>query len=322
MKYYDFVDKAPRIPALVVVGGDEPILADAAVERIVARLLPPEAQAMNLERLLAPEIDDPERIRESLSAMPFLAETRAVVVRECRQLKAEGRRALWRAAEEAPAGSTLVLVDLEISTGRGGKRPEPFAKLAPRSALVIETATRREDRERFARELLEGQGATFDDAAIRTLAELADLAELRSDAEKLALLGRKITAKDVAAETLTPAEAKSWTFADMLLEGKTKQALAMAYELLQEDPKAGTALCSALAAAYLSTWTIARGERLTGRMAWKQRTLGPIARRLGVERAKVGHDHSVRAFEALVTGRYDDARQLITVLVATLPKAG
>ncbi|TAM60427.1 hypothetical protein EPN52_05185 [bacterium] len=322
MKYFDFVDKEPKIPALVVIGGGEPILADAAVERIVSRLLPPESQPMNLERLLAPEVGDFERLRESLCAMPFLAETRVVVVRECHQLKVEGRRALWSVAEQAPAGSTLVLVDLEISTGRGGKRPDPFTTLAGRSALTIDTSTRREDRERYARELLAAQQATFDAAAVRALAELADLAELRSDAEKLALLGRKITAKDVAAETLTPVEAKSWTFADALLEGKTEQALAMAYELLQDDPKGGTALCSALASAYLSTWTLARGERLTGRLAWKARTLGPIARRLGVERAKLGHDHSVRAFEALVTGRYDDARQLITVLVATLPKAG
>ncbi|MDE2572570.1 MAG: hypothetical protein KGM44_08635, partial [bacterium] len=131
-----------------------------------------------------------------------------------------------------------------------------------------------------------------------------------------------ITLKDVTSETLSPTEAKSWTFADALLEGKTKQALAMAYELLQEDPRAGTALCAALAAAYLSTWTIARGDHLTGRMAWKQRTLAPIAKRIGVEKARLGHDRAVHAFEALVTGRYDDARQLITVLAATLPKAG
>lgn len=322
MRYFDFVDKEPKIPALVVIGGDEPILADAAVDRVVARLLPPEVQQMNVERLIATEVDDFERIRESLAAMPFLAETRVAVVRECHQLKAESRRALWSVAAEAPAGSTLVLVDLDISTGRGGKRPEPFAKLAGRSALVIDTTTRGEDRERFARETLTALGATFDAAAIRALAELSDLAEVRNDAEKLALLGRKVTVKDVAAETLTPTEAKSWTFADTLLEGNTRQALAMAYELLQEDPKAGTALCSALATAYLSTWTIARGERLTGRMAWKQRALAPIARKLGPERARVGHDHAVRAFEALVTGRYDDPRQLITVLVATLPKAG
>ncbi|HVA36931.1 MAG TPA: hypothetical protein VNJ51_04895 [Candidatus Dormibacteraeota bacterium] len=321
MRYYDFLDKAPGIPALVVVGGSEPVLADAAVDRIVSRLLPPEAQPMNLERLVAVEIADVQRVRESLAAMPFLAETRVVVIRDCHQLKAEARRELWSVAEETPAGSTVVLVDLEISTGRGGKRPESFVKLAPRSALVIDTTTRGEDRERFARELMAELGASAEPPAIRALAQLPDLAEIRSDGEKLALLGRKITAKDVAAETLTPAEAKSWTFADALLEGRTKEALAMAYELLQEDPRAGTALCGALAGAYLSTWTIARGERLTGRLAWKQRTLAPIARKLGVEKAKLGHDHAVRAFEALITGRYEDARQLITVLAATLPKA-
>ena len=82
MKYYDFVDKQPAIAKLVIIEGVERILADRALELIIEKALPAETRDLNLDRFNAPSLEEVDRLREAVQAMPFLATSRLIVVNE------------------------------------------------------------------------------------------------------------------------------------------------------------------------------------------------------------------------------------------------
>ncbi|MGB8797497.1 MAG: hypothetical protein WCC70_08085, partial [Candidatus Aquilonibacter sp.] len=65
MKYYDFIDKAPKIGNLVIIEGTERALAERALEVLLDRVLPPDMRELNLERIAASEWNDAGRAREA-----------------------------------------------------------------------------------------------------------------------------------------------------------------------------------------------------------------------------------------------------------------
>src|ERR1700758_1353568 len=132
MRYYDFVDKQPKIGNLVIVEGTERVLAEGALEILLDRMLPPDMRDLNLERFPASEWTDAGRVREAANAMPFLADRRVVGVTDAQTLKAQPRRDLWDAAQEVPDGNTLIILDLLAPRTQ---RPQPFGALAGRAAL-------------------------------------------------------------------------------------------------------------------------------------------------------------------------------------------
>ena len=138
MRYYDFVDKAPAIPGLVVVEGDEPLLSQRAIDAILERLLPPDVRALNADIFDGPTSEAVgQKVADAVNAMPFLAERRVVVVRNAHLMRAQPRRELWEAAQNVPAGNTLVLEDL--APPRKTVAYEAFGQLAGRKGLRIDT---------------------------------------------------------------------------------------------------------------------------------------------------------------------------------------
>jgi DNA polymerase III delta subunit len=93
VKYYDFIDKSPKIGSLVVIEGTERALAERALDALLDRLLPVDMRDLNLERIAAAEWTDAGRAREAVSAMPFLADRRVVVVSDAQTLRAQPRSA-------------------------------------------------------------------------------------------------------------------------------------------------------------------------------------------------------------------------------------
>ncbi|MBV8602686.1 MAG: hypothetical protein JO359_14060, partial [Candidatus Eremiobacteraeota bacterium] len=252
----------------------------------------------------------------AVTAMPFLAERRLVVVRGCGTLRAQQRRELWTIAESVPEGNTLVLEDL--AAVRRGAKPDSFASLAGRSALRIDTTPNADARHRFVQETLNALGATAEPRVIATLASSeADLAAVRTDLEKLALSGGKIAFAQLEAETLATVDPKAWQYAAALVEGRAAEALAVAAEMFERDARsAAVPLLAALAAEYDLIWQILEGAELEPRLRWRAGKLGPVARRLGELRARRGFDLAVRGFEALVTGRSDDPRVVVEMVTA------
>ncbi len=321
MKFYDFLDKSPKIDGLVVIEGEDPILAQRALDAVLDRLLPEDMRALNCDVFDGPESESIGRAAgDAVNAMPFLADRRVVVVRNCQRLRAQPRRDLWAVAESVPDGNTLVLEDL-FSPAKKTK-PEPYGQLAGRRALRIDTTPNADVRERFVRETLEALGAKAQPRVITILAESdADVGSIRNDLEKLALLGRTITVADLERESLSVEDPKAWQYAAAVVEGRPDEALAIAFELFANDPRgAAVPLASALAGEFALLWELARpgGGALPPRHRWRERTLRPIARRIGERRARYGYESAVRGFEAVVTGRIDDPRSMIELLTADL----
>jgi DNA polymerase III delta subunit len=322
VKYYDFIDKTPKVGNLVVVEGTERALADRALDVLLDRLLPADVRQLNLERIPASEWTDAARASEAASAMPFLADRRVVVVTDAQNLRAQQRRELLEVMASVPDGNTLIVMDL---LSPRSQRPEPLGAQAGRAALRIDTTANEAARARFIDELLETLGATAEPRVRSELARSeADLASVRNDLEKLALSGKKITYKALEGESLAIEDPKAYRYASALVEGNVGEALGIAHEFFANDPRgAAIPLLSALATECGLLWELARpGGELPARAKWRERILRPIAGRVGERRARVAYERAVLGVEAIVTGTAgsdpDDHRTLVERITAEL----
>ncbi len=316
MKFFEFLDKAPAIPKLVIIEGVERLFAERALASIVERTLAPHERDLNLDRFVATELASFSPIAAAAAALPFLGTARVVIVRGAHDLRAQPRRDLLAVAQAVPDGNVLVIED---AVSPASKRPEPLAKGLGRGVLRIDTTPTPDARDRFVREALAALGASAEPAALAALAQSdADLAAIRTDLEKLALNGTSITLDDVMRESLVTDDVKAYRFASAAVAGRAADALAIAHELFASDPRgAGVPLLAALAAEYGLVWEAARpGGEIPGRMRWRERELRAAARRLGERRARAGFERAVRGFEAIVTGRADDPRVIVEIATA------
>ena len=316
MKFYEFVDKPPKLGKIVAIEGTERILAERAAAAIVERLLEPGERALNLDRFVATEIESFRPVEAAVWALPFLGNCRVVFVSNVAELRADPRRALAKVAENVPDGNVLVLEDL-ISPA--SKRPEPIGKLLGRAALRVDTTASDDVRARFVRETLAELQATAEPAAVAALVRAdVDLASIRSDLEKLALGGDTITLEDVMRETIVVADVKAYKYAEAAVAGRAAKALSLAHELFSSDPRnAAIPLLVALAQEYGLVWEAARrGGVLPARAQWRERDLRGVARAIGERRARIGFERAVRGFEAIVTGKADDARTIVELATA------
>lgn len=303
----------------MIIEGTERTLADIALDTIIDRTLPDASMRdLNLERFRAVELDGMSKVADAVGAMPFLAERRVVVVTDTQSLKVAARRELWAVAQSVPDGNTLVLCDL---LSPRSPRPEPFGAMAGRTALRIDSTLNEAMRTRFVQELLQKLEAT---AEPRVIAELsssqAELSAIRNDLEKLALLKKKITYKDLEEDSLSVEDPKAYKYASALVEGRMAEALEIAADLFTSDPRgAGVPLVSALATEFGLIWELARpGGELPARAKWRERALRPAAARIGERRARAAYERAVRGFEAIVTGKIEDPRLLVEMLTAEL----
>jgi DNA polymerase III delta subunit len=324
LKFYEFLDKEPGIGNLVVIEGTERVLADRALEVILDRLLPLEVRDLNLTRFAAENLTEAASVREAVHAMPFLADRRVVVVAETQTMRSALRQDLLEVAQSVPDGNTLVLLD-QLSPR--SQRPVPFGTLAGRAALRVDTTAGEDARARFVEETLQRLAAQAEPRVVEELAHSeAGLAAVRSDLEKLALAGKRITLKDLEREALAIEDPKAYKYASALAEGRITEALAIAHESFANDPRnAAIPLLSALATECNYLWELARpGGQLPSRARWRERFLRPIARRVGERRARIAYERAVRGIEAIVTGRAgsdpDDYRALVDRISVELSK--
>lgn len=275
---------------------------------------------MNLESFTAPQPDDIGRIREALSAMPFLAASRVVIVSDAQTLKTAMRRELWAVAQAVPEGSILVIADL---LSPKAKKPEPLGSMAGRSALRVDTTANEETRARFVQETLRELGVAAEPRVIGELARsTADLSAVRSDLQKLALAGGTITFDALRQESLSIEDPKAYQFAGALIEGRTADALAVAQEMFANDRGAAVPLIYALATECGIVWEVARGGDVPARHRWRERFIRPLAKRIGEQRARRAYERCIGAFEAVVSGRSDDPQLAVEMLAAELRTLG
>jgi DNA polymerase III delta subunit len=322
LKFYDFVDKQPKLGSVIVIEGTERALAERALDLVLDRLLPADMRDLNLERFAAAEWSDAGRVREAVQAMPFLADRRVVVVTDAQTLKAQPRRDLLEVAQNVPDGNSLVILDLLAASS---KRPVPLGGELGRSATRIDTSANEAARERFVRETLAELEATAEPRVISELSNSeVELSAVRNDLQKLALGGKKITYKDLEGESLAIEDPKAYRYASALVEGKIAEAMGIANEFFANDPRgAAIPLLNALATECGLLWEMARpGGELPARHRWRERVLRPIAGRIGERRARVAYERAVRGVEAIVTGQAgsdpEDHRTLLERITAEL----
>lgn len=316
MKYYDFVDKPPQLAKVVVIEGVDRLLAERALTAVIERALPPAERDLNCDRFDATTLDSFAPVEAAVAALPFLGSARVVIVRNVHELRVDPRRALVKVAERVPQGNFLVVEDL---VSPASKRPEPIAKAFGRTVLRIDTTPSVDARERFLRETLAELGATAHPSAVAVLVDgEADLAGMRTDLEKLALGGTRISLDDVMRETLVTADVRAYRYASAAVAGHAAEALGLAHEMFSADPRgAAVPLLAALAQEYGLVWEMARpGGGLPARARWRERELRGVVRVLGERRARAGFERAVRGFEAVVTGRADDPRIVVDVATA------
>jgi DNA polymerase III delta subunit len=231
------------------------------------------------------------------------------------------RRELWDVAENVPEGNTLVICDL---LSPRSQRPQPFGAMAGRSALRIDTTANEETRTRFIEETLQALNVAAEPRVVSALAASeADLASVRNDLEKLALLGRKITYKDLEQESLTVEDPKAYQYAGALVEGRVADAMSIAREMFANDRGAAVPLIYALATECGYLWELAReGGEIPARMRWRERALRSIAMRVGEQRARRAYERAVAAFDSIVTGKVDDPELVVDMLTAELSGLG
>jgi DNA polymerase III delta subunit len=319
MKYYDFLDRTPAIGKLVIIEGVETLLAERALTAVLDRLLPAEVRELNLDTFDGTDHEQLAKIADGIVAMPFLAERRVVVVRRAHEMRAQPRRDLWEVAQTVPEGNTLVLEDLVSPTKKS--KPEPLGQLAGRAALRIDTTVNADVRERFINETLADLGVKAQARAIAALAEgEAELAAIRTDLEKLALGTKTITFADLERESLAIGDPKAYQYASALVTGRADEALAIAFDMFESDPRgAAIPLVSALATEFGLVWELARpGGEVPARHRWRERALRPLAARIGERRARFGYERAIRGFEALVTGRIEEPRLAVVLLTAEI----
>jgi len=315
VKAYEFLDSQPEIGSLVVIEGTERLLAERVRDRIISRVLSDDLRALNLSSLTIESVDDGTSIEEALLAMPFLAAQRVVIVNDAQLAKAAPRRALLELAERHGEGNLLLVIDLLAPRSA---RPHGIGAQLGKKAQRIDTTVNQEVRERFVAEQIAALGA---DAAPPVIAHLvrgeSDLASIRNDLEKLALLGRRIELADLEREMLATEDPKPYRFAGALVEGRLTDAFEILADCFEHDPRsAAMPLLNALANEYAMLWEMARpGGTLPARLAWRERSLRPIARRMGEARARAGYERALRGIEAIVTGRVGGDPEELRLLV-------
>ncbi len=316
MKAYDFLDGTPKLGSIVVIEGTDRLLADRVRDAILARELPEDIRALNYSSVIFESVDDCAQIEEAISAMPFLAARRVVLVNEVQSAKAAARRALLELAQRSTEGENLLVI-CDLLAPRS-VRPASIGSQLGRSASRIDCTVNEEMRARFVAEELAAAGVEAERQVLAHLSRTeSDLASIRNDLAKLALLGRKISLADLEEESLAVDDPKPYRFAGALVEGRVAEAFSILGDCFEHDPRnAAMPLLSALANEYAMLWEMARpGGTLPARMAWRERALRPIARRIGEVRARAGYERALRGIQIIVTGRAGGDPEDIRLLV-------
>ena len=253
--------------AVAVVVGDEELLVERAVARLVAAASVAAGQggsagAVGVAHPAGDGVHDvaggalsPGDLT-SLTAPSLFGGGSLVVIRDAHHASKDVTEELARLAAEPPPGVRLV-----VTHAGGGKGKALLASLAGSGARVIECPkiTRVADRMDFVRREFRAAGRAVDDGGVRALIDAlgSDLREIASASAQLAADTTGVIDQSVVARYYRGrAEASGFSVADRAVEGRLSDAL----ELLR------WALAVGVAPVLISSG-LAQGVRLLGRVS-------------------------------------------------------
>ncbi len=176
--------KAGRLAAVYLLHGQESLLIDRALERLLTALVDPRAADFNLELLNAAEVS-PGEVMARLAQFPLLGGRRVVAVRHLEEVDAEWREEFLTVFERPPEASHLILSARAKLDARGR-----FFKAVDNIGLVVNfNAPSEQDLLDWLATEARARGKSIEPEAEALLLTRvgANLAELSNELDKLAL---------------------------------------------------------------------------------------------------------------------------------------
>lgn len=318
----DFLAAPPQqMPSLVALFGKEYLFADAAIHAIVTSAIPDESlRDLNVDSLDGSSVKSAGDIVSRVSALPFLAQRRVVLVRATIDLKKDDRDEIVEACRDVPEHAVLVVDHSGRPARLQGRKPKDEAAAfvsGTRASLLLECALDAAAASRYIDDYAATLDVKIDADARAILADTEDAAEIKNALDKLALTTKRIRVSDIRDYAVSPQESKMWDLADAVNERQTAKALGMAREF--EDNAIGP--LQWLAGDAQVIWELSTGTRsdeyarATGQNPWRIGKLTGAARRIAPAVARRNVDITMKALEKCITGMREPVQTLQEVIV-------
>jgi DNA polymerase III delta subunit len=318
----DFLAAPPeQMPSLIALVGKEHLFADAAIHAIIARAIPDESlRDLNVDSLDGSSVKNAGDIVSRVSALPFLAPRRVVLVRGTIDLKKDDRDEIVEACRDVPEHAVLVVDHSGRPARPQGRKPKDEAAAftaGTRGAMLLECALDAAGAARFIDECVASLDVKIDPEARAILADTEDAAEIKNALDKLALTTKRIRVADIRDYAVSPQESKLWDLADAVNDRLTAKALGMAREF--EDNAIGP--LQWLAGDAQVIWELSTGTRpdeyarATGQNPWRIGKLTGAARKIAPGIARRNVDITMKALERCITGLREPVQTLEEVIV-------
>lgn len=318
----DFLASPPSSPPpLIVIYGQEHLLADRAISAIVKAAVPDETlRDLNVDSLDASSLENAGSIIGRVSALPFLAQRRVVIVRGSIDLKKDDRDAIVVACEDVPDHAVLIVDHSGRPARPQGRKPKDEAgafAAGTKGSLLLDCTLSAAEAARFVDECAAEAGVKVDSDAREMLAATEDASEIKNALDRLALTTKRVKVADVRDYQVSPQEAKLWDLADAVHDRRVDRALALAREFF--DSPVGP--LQWLAGDAQVIWELSAGARpdqyarATGQNAWRIGKLTGAARRITPAAARRNVDITMKALERCITGKREPVQTLEEVIV-------
>jgi DNA polymerase-3 subunit delta len=247
------IDKGDPGP-LCFLYGDEPYLAERAVDRLLSRLLDPGFRDFNLDIFYGNEVKG-EEVVAAANTLPMFAPHRIVLVKRASEMNAAALEYLAEYSRSPSPTTVLVMVGEKID-----QRKKFFAELKKRDFLVEFKRPYENQLPAFIRQAAESQGKKMDGEAAAMLAALSGsgLRELASQVDKLcAFVGDRdrITARDVREAASDTRIDSVFEFPNALGTRDVARALRVLTTIIR-DGESPIMLVGAIARHFRQLWSI------------------------------------------------------------------
>lgn len=303
--------------------GDEELLREEAVSRVMDAHLDPATRDFNLDHLRGPDLTA-EALASVLATPPMMAEWRVVVVREAQGLAQKAREVVESVLAAPPPGLALVLVALIPS----GSQAKFYSVLRKKAQTVdfprvepIDAPGWLIERARTAHGLeMDPDAATAMVSALGT-----DLGHLTAELGKLASFvedRRSIAVADVEALTGTVRRQDRWEWFDLVGDRRLDEALRTLPTLL-EAGESGVGLVIGMTSQLLRVAIACAGgsaaleRELKPYQRWLARRIVPQSRRWTLQEVDVALEELLRADRLLKSASLTD-RQVMEELLLRL----
>jgi DNA polymerase-3 subunit delta len=260
----------------------EPLLADRAVERLVATYVDPSVRDLTYGVFFADETDPADIVMEART-LPFLAERRVLLVRNAEWYNSDAAAGPLLEYLKSPCDTAMLL----LIASQVDKRTK-FYRACEQAGAVVECPelTDREVWERI-REETEARGKAIDQGAVEELARragtrLSDVLNAVNLVHGYVGDATSIREEDVIAACADVAEEVVWTLTDAIASSQMGAALGSLHKLIDMG-KHGDELLGTINWLLKSAYAVALGGPAAAALSpFVVRKVAPLAKRLGI----------------------------------------